>query len=40
MRTAARAVSIPDGVFWLAVPLIVERNALWGLFPERRMLTS
>lgn len=28
------------GLIWLAVPLILERQLLWGLFPERHMLTS
>jgi peptidoglycan/LPS O-acetylase OafA/YrhL len=30
----------PGGILWLAVPLILERNALWGLFRERHMLTA
>ena len=28
------------GLLWLALPLILERHLLWGLFPERHMLTS
>ena len=40
MRWAARLCGAPGGVLWLAIPLIVERNALWGLFRERHMLTS
>lgn len=28
------------GLLWLGVPLILERSLLWGLFPERYMLTS
>jgi glucan biosynthesis protein C len=40
MRWAARVCAAPGGILWLAVPLIIERNALWGLFPERHMLTS
>ena len=40
MRWAARLCGAPGGILWLAVPLILERNALWGLFPERHMLTS
>ena len=40
MRWAARVCAAPGGILWLAVPLIVERSALWGLFPERHMLTS
>jgi hypothetical protein len=30
----------PGGVMWLALPLVLERSLLWGLFPERHMLTS
>jgi len=30
----------PGGVIWLALPLVLERSLLWGLFPERHMLTS
>lgn len=30
----------PAGLLWLALPLILERQLLWGLFPERHMLTS
>ena len=40
MQWAARVCAAPGGVLWLAVPLILERNLLWGLFPERHMLTS
>lgn len=40
MRWAARVCGAPGGILWLAIPLILERNALWGLFPERHMLTS
>jgi len=40
MRWVARVCGAPGGILWLAVPLILERNALWGLFPERHMLTS
>ena len=28
------------GLLWLALPLVVERSLLWGLFPERHVLTS
>ena len=28
------------GLLWLALPLILERQLLWGLAPERHMLTS
>ena len=35
----ARLCAAPGGILWLAVPLILERNLLWGLFPERHMLT-
>jgi glucan biosynthesis protein C len=40
MRWAARVCGAPGGILWLAIPLILERNALWGLFPERHMLTT
>lgn len=40
LRAAARLCGARGGVFWLAVPLILERQLLWGLFPERHMLTS
>lgn len=40
LRWLARVAASPGGVLWLSVPLIAERNALWGLFPERHMLTS
>ena len=40
MRWAARVSGAPGGILWLAVPLILERNLLWGLFPERHMLAS
>jgi len=40
MRWAARVCGARGGILWLAAPLILERNALWGLFPERHMLTS
>lgn len=40
MRWAARVCGAPGGILWLAVPLILERNLLWGLFPERHMLSS
>jgi glucan biosynthesis protein C len=40
MAWAARVCGAPGGILWLAAPLILERNALWGLFPERHMLTS
>jgi hypothetical protein len=36
----ARLVSGSAGLVWLALPLVVERSLLWGLFPERHMLTS
>lgn len=35
-----RLGSAPYGLVWLALPLILERSLLWGLFPERHMLTS
>lgn len=40
MELAARMCGAPGGILWLAVPLILERNLLWGLFRERHMLTS
>jgi hypothetical protein len=35
-----RLASAPLGLVWLALPLVLERSLLWGLFPERHMLTS
>ena len=35
-----RLASAPRGLVWLGLPLILERSLLWGLFPERHMLTS
>jgi len=40
MRWAAKVSGAHGGILWLAVPLILERNLLWGLFPERHMLAS
>jgi glucan biosynthesis protein C len=40
LHRVARIAGSPHGLMWLAVPLILERNLLWGLFPERHMLTS
>lgn len=40
LRLAARISGGPGGIFWLAIPLILERHLLWGLFPERHMLAS
>ncbi|HET7188272.1 MAG TPA: acyltransferase, partial [Gemmatimonadaceae bacterium] len=40
LRTAARVSAGPAGLLWLALPLVVERSLLWGLFPERHVLTS
>ena len=40
LRWAARLSRAPGGLLWLSIPLILERNLLWGLFPERHMLTS
>lgn len=37
---AARVSAMPGGVLLLAIPLILERNLLWGLAPERHMLAS
>ena len=36
----ARVCGGPFGIFWLALPLVVERQLLWGLFPERHMLAA
>ena len=36
----ARMCGGPFGIFWLALPLVIERQLLWGLFPERHMLTA
>jgi peptidoglycan/LPS O-acetylase OafA/YrhL len=35
-----RACAGPLGLFWLALPLVVERQLLWALFPERHMLAA
>jgi hypothetical protein len=40
LRAAARVSAGPAGLLWLALPLVVERSLLWGLFPERHVLTS
>ena len=40
LRAAARVSGGPGGLLWLALPLVVERSLLWGLFPERHVLTS
>ncbi len=40
LRAAARVSAGPAGVLWLALPLVVERSLLWGLFPDRHVLTS
>lgn len=40
MRWAGRVFGTPSGLLWLSVPLILERHLVWGLFPERHMLTS
>lgn len=36
----ARLASGRAGLAWLALPLVLERSVLWGLLPERHMLTS
>lgn len=36
----ARVGAANGGILWLAIPLVIERNVMWGLFPERHMLTS
>jgi peptidoglycan/LPS O-acetylase OafA/YrhL len=28
------------GILWLALPLVIERQLLWGVFPERHMLAA
>jgi glucans biosynthesis protein C len=40
LRKLARVCGGRGGLLWLALPLVVERQLLWGLFPERHMLTS
>ena len=40
LRRMASLCSGKAGLLWLALPLILERQILWGLFPERHMLTS
>lgn len=40
LRRIARWCAGPGGIFWLALPLVLERHALWSVFPERHMLTS
>jgi acyltransferase-like protein len=40
MHWAARACAAPGGILWLAGPLVLERNLLWGFFPERHMLMT
>ena len=40
IKWLARVGAASGGILWLAVPLVIERNVLWGLFPERHMLTS
>lgn len=40
LRRIARVCAGPTGIFWLALPLVLERHVLWWLFPERHMLTS
>lgn len=40
LRVLARWCAAPGGILWLAIPLILERNLLWGLFPERHMLAA
>lgn len=36
----ARRATGPAGLLWLALPLVLERHLLWGLFRERHMLTT
>lgn len=40
LNAIARVYGSRHGLLWLALPLILERMLLWGIFPERHMLTS
>jgi hypothetical protein len=40
LSVLGRESLVHGGLVWLALPLVLERSALWSLFPERRMLTS
>ena len=40
LRWLARVCGSSHGLLWLALPLVIERISLWGVFPERHMLTS
>ena len=40
LRLLARVSAAPGGILWLAVPLVLERNLLWGMVPERHMLAT
>lgn len=40
LRWLARLSGGPGGLFWLVLPLLLERSLLWGIFPERHMLGS
>lgn len=35
-----KRVASGRGILWLAAPLVIERQLLWGVLPERHMLTS
>lgn len=40
LQKMATVAGSKGGLLWLALPLILERQLLWGLFAERHMLTS
>lgn len=40
LRAVARVCGGPAGLLWLALPLVLERQLLWGIWPERHMLAS
>lgn len=40
LRAVARLCAAPAGLLWLALPLVLERQLLWGAWPERHMLAS
>lgn len=40
LRRIASWCTGPFGLFWLAVPLVLERHLLWGLLSDRLVLTS
>jgi hypothetical protein len=40
VRRLARRCASPAGILVLALPMVLERHALWVLFPERHILSS